>query len=241
MVAATINHANFVGLAPNADADRCAVQKVLSDAEATFAEVPLSRVLRHQLQRLVERASTADGSELAILLREFNNNIMVELSSAWFLMIPAERRDNYEQRKAPFGDAVATTFANAIPDIGAASRCFALDEWTACVFHLMRALEHGLHALAAKVGLDPDAMAQENWKNVIDQIEKAIRAMEAAPKTPEKISRIQSLSSAAAQFRYFKDAWRNHASHAKTIYDQHEGERVWTHTKTFMEQMAAIP
>ena len=104
----------------------------------------------------------------------------------------------------------------------------------------MRALEHGLRALAEKVGLDQGAMSHENWRSVIDQIERKIRLIEAEPKTPEKLARVTSLSDAALQFRYFKDAWRNHVSHARATYDQHSAERVWTHTETFMRQLAAI-
>jgi len=95
----------------------------------------------------------------------------------------------------------------------------ALGEWTACVFHSMRVLEHGLRELASRVELSADAMAQENWKNVIDQIEAKIRAMEALPKSAEKSASLKVYSQAALQFRYFKDAWRNYISHTSEPSD----------------------
>ena len=239
--ATAIRLANYAGLPEDTETDRQAFREAICEALPAFAELPLSRVIRAQIERLGRAVDHADGNTLALLTQELHENVVVEMTSAWFLMIEADKREAYEQRNPPFGDVVAKEFMNAVQDIAAASRCFALDEWTACIFHLMRVLEHGLRALAIKVALPPDAMAHENWKNVIDQIESKIREMEKDPKTPAKIARIGVLSSAATQFRYFKDAWRNHVSHSGASYDQHEGERVWTHVKAFMQHMAANP
>ena len=236
--AAAIHAANAFGAAKDDSADRMAVREALNEAALPLAELPLSRVIQSQFERLKRSVDHADGAELVILVREFCNNLMVELSSAWFLMISAEEREFYEQREPAFGAAVASAFAKASDDVSAASRCFALEEWTACVFHLMRVLEHGLRALAATVGLPTEAMRHENWKNIIDQIERKIREMESLPKSPEKVSKIQFLSEAAIQFRYFKDSWRNHVSHAHASYDRHSGYPVWLHVKAFMQHMA---
>jgi hypothetical protein len=103
----------------------------------------------------------------------------------------------------------------------------------------MRVLEHGLKKLAGEVDLPSDSMEHENWKNIIDQIEKKIREMEGLKKTPEKIERLKVLSGAAVQFRYFKDAWRNHVSHAHASYDNHSAPQVWTHVREFMRSIAS--
>jgi len=211
--------ANQAGLLADDDLDRRIIGEALQGAQDALADVPLSATVQAQFFRLKKALKDGNPSELAILVREFHANVTVELAASWFLMVPAPKRELYEQRAVPFGDGVAQAFPDAARDIAAASRCLALDEWTACVFHLMRALEHGLHKTADSVGLPPEAMALENWKNVIDQIEKKIRAIESEPKTPEKSERIRFLSQAAAQFRYFKDAWRNHVSHSRITYD----------------------
>lgn len=220
---------------------RAFVLDSLKELKPILDDLSLSRVLRYQFERLLKLAEKDPAPVLAALIPEYSNNLLTELSANWFLAIPADQRELYEQRTAPFGDAVEARFPKAAKDIRAAARCFALNEWTACVFHLMRTLEHGLRWLAVEVGLGADAMAHENWKNVIDLIEAKIRAMEGLPKSPEKIARLKELSRLASQFRYFKDAWRNHVSHAHESYDDREAENVWHHVKTFMEQMAAIP
>lgn len=229
---------NVSGMPEDIEADRQIVLKELTESGPEFEELPLSRVVKLQLERTKGRVEHANSEELIVLLRELHNNLLAELTSAWFLMIKADRREFYEMRAAPFGDNVASAFGDANRDIAAASRCYALDEWTACVFHLMRALEHGLRIMAKKVGLSAEAMAHENWKNIIDQVEKKIREIEGEPKSPEKIERTRVFSAAAVQFRYFKDAWRNHVSHSHASYDEREADTIYTHVKAFMGQMA---
>ncbi len=102
----------------------------------------------------------------------------------------------------------------------------------------MRALEHGLLWLAKRVNLDPEDMKREQWKNIIDQIEKKIRAMESEPKSAEKSVKVQFLSEAATQFRWFKDAWRNDAAHAHVHYDEREGALIFLHISDFFRHIA---
>lgn len=220
--------------------DAAILTKEITESKSAIDELPLSAVLKAQYVRLEKRAiGGADANELMVMLREFYNNLLHEVAGHWFLVIRVERREMFEQRLPPFGERVADRFPEAIQDIAAACRCYALDEWTACVFHCMRVLEHGLGAMGREVELDPDAMKLENWKNVIDQIERAIRSMEALPKSTQKSERLRVLSAAAADFRYFKDAWRNHVSHSRVTYDERETHKVLGHVQTFMEQLAA--
>jgi hypothetical protein len=102
----------------------------------------------------------------------------------------------------------------------------------------MRVLEHGLRALADRIGLPTDAMAHENWKNVIDRIAARIWGIETLPKSVEKSAALKAYSEAAVQFRYFKDAWRNYVSHTNEPSDEREALSVWGHVKDFMEQLA---
>ena len=98
----------------------------------------------------------------------------------------------------------------------------------------MRVLEHGLRALALRVSLTIPAELQ-NWHNIIDQIEKEIRTLQQAPRTAERDAELKFCSESAAQFRYFKDAWRNHVSHAKEAYDSFQAESIMSHVRDFMQ------
>jgi hypothetical protein len=224
---------------PGAPSPADVVKAALADADHQFKELKFSKVLRSQWERLLQRSNDAAPlSEMAILLRELNNNLLTELSDAWFLMIPADRRFVYEQPHPIFGANTHQAFPGARRDIAAAGRCYALDEWTACVVHLMRALEHGLRWLAKRVGLKPEDVEKENWKKVIDLIEKKIRELEQLPKGPTKSENVQFLSEAATQFRWFKDAWRNDAAHGNEYYDEREGAPIFLHISDFFRHIS---
>lgn len=225
---------------PKAPQPTDVVMSALKSADHEFKDLKLSKVLRSQWERLLKRAEEDDATlmELAILMRELNNNLLVELSSAYFLLIPADKRFAYEQPQPIFGPDVERAFPDAKRDLSAAGRCFAVDEWTACVTHLMRALEYALRWLAKRAGLKPDEYEGENWKNVIDRIEKKIRELEQLPKSPAKSENVQFLSEAATQFHWFKDAWRNQAAHAHVFYDDRDGIQIFLHLSDFFRHLA---
>ena len=39
---------------------------------------------------------------------------------------------------------------------------------------------------------------------------------------------MQFYSETATQFRYFKNAWRNHVSHSNATYDEAQAEKIMT-------------
>jgi len=131
---------------------------------------------------------------------------------------------------------VEAAFPEAVKDIDAANRCYALDEWTACVFHSMRVLEHGLRLTAKRFNVD---FAVDSWHKVIKGIEDAIAALRNKQGlTEEDRKEISYYSDAASQFRYFKDSWRNHVSHGREHYDERDAEKVLTHVREFMQHLA---
>lgn len=152
-----------------------------------------------------------------------------ELTSKAFLFVPSPRAEFFEEFEGapfdvPFGHDGADKFPSATPDIREARRCIAFGRDTACVFHLMRVLERGLAALASKFSV---SFAYENWKNVLDQIEKQIPALE-RPCPRVRPSRV----------RLFKDAWRNHVMHGRGVYEFQAAKKLRGHVGDFMRHLA---
>jgi len=207
--------------------------------------VPISFPVMRQVQRLAQETAPSNQApdHRALLANALTTRqaIADDLSQHFFFYIDGKRRQLVDQKEPPFGESVANKFGNANRDVEAAARCLALSENTACVFHLMRVLQYGLVALGGSVGLDPDALKRENWKNIIDQIEKRIREIEAKPKSsPIKADTLRAYSAAATQFRYFKDAWRNHVAHGEDTYDERTADAVFNHTREFMQDLAGV-
>jgi hypothetical protein len=70
-----------------------------------------------------------------------------ELRDITFLFI-REREVEFYENDLLFGSDVQSNFPSATSDIKEAGNCFATGRATACVFHSMRVVEHGLRSLA---------------------------------------------------------------------------------------------
>jgi hypothetical protein len=138
-----------------------------------------------------------------------------------------------------FGEAVSAKFPDAVSDIREAGNCFATGRHTACVFHLMRVLEKGLFALAKSLRIKTlKTFNYENWQNIIDQIESKIREAEKSPRSPKKTENLKRLGDAAKEFRYIKNAWRNHVMHSRVSYNESEAESILRHVGEFIKALA---
>lgn len=131
----------------------------------------------------------------------------------------------------PFGQDVADNFSSAEYDISEASKCMAFERWTACVMHLMRVLEVGLGSLAKSFDLDPN----ENWNTLLNQIEAKLK--EVGKKT-HGADEEQFAAEAATHFRSIKNAWRNHAMHARETYDEERAVAIYDSVRSFMRHLS---
>ena len=137
------------------------------------------------------------------------------------------------------GDWGATlgSFRSAKKDIDEAVDCYACGHETACVFHCMRILEHGLRELASAVNLTFDVQV---WNDIINQIESAIRDLgNSWGRSTLKSEWMGFYSEAAKEFFHFKDGWRNHVSHNHATYDEPSARNVLEHVRTFMNHLSS--
>ena len=127
------------------------------------------------------------------------------------------------------------SFPSSWRELGHSSRCLAFDQSTASVFHSMRAIEFPLHSLANALAITP---SNPNWENIINDCEKAIKAISPQSGTSWKDEK-QFYSEAAVNFRYFKDAWRNHAMHAKVSYERRDAKEILEHSRSLIEHLSS--
>jgi hypothetical protein len=164
-----------------------------------------------------------------------------EISARLFLYVPTESAKYYENDEF-LADETRIKFPKATGEMRAAANCYALSQPTASVFHSMRAAELALRAMAGAFGSSvnfPHGIEVAQWQTVIEQIEKAIAEKEKAmAKGLTKQEEMKFWSDAAVQFRYFKDAWRNHVSHSKETYDEPQALTILLHVKQLLDNLA---
>lgn len=161
-----------------------------------------------------------------------------ELSSKLFMFVPNERAAFWENDDL-LSDEAKAAFPSAAAELRSAGNAYAAALYEGSVFYSMRAVEHGLLALAEDVGVNCDA---QNWQNIINEIQAAIEGMRkngipGLSKT-DKNGRLQFLSEAAKEFAYFKDGWRNYVMHTKVPYTEHQALTVLSHVRDFLQSLS---
>ena len=131
---------------------------------------------------------------------------------------------------------LGSRFPSCSIDIEETGKCFACNRHTAAVMHCMRVLEHGLRALCLALDLP---FGERTWHRSLDAIEKRISVLDSQVKQKSawKIKR-QFYAEAAAEFKHFKDAWRNHAAHGREHYDEERADKIIEHTRSFMRVLS---
>ncbi len=173
-------------------------------------------------------------------------------------LIPYEKQ-LFINSEALFGNKVRKEFPSAAPDIKESGNCMAVGLNTAAIFHLMRAVEHGIRALAqhfnvkviGKKKKTPVDMA--TWDQAITEIDRRISKklrsvipLSGQPKHQTATKRPKSKLEADKVFYRtvihellaFKDVWRNHVMHTHGAYTDEDVMHAYAHTRAFMERLA---
>jgi hypothetical protein len=170
-------------------------------------------------------------SDLSHTIEQVSNSILWEMEDLHFFHMPTKQAEFYGQIE-PFGREVNMKFLRVHYDMVEAGNCFAMGRSTACVFHLMRIMEVGVQEFGKKLGVN--LATDKNWQNILDELNKAIRAL------PTKAHGTVDMSRAAANLYAVKLAWRNEVMHPNDTYTLEEAKNLIGQVKLFMEQLAAI-
>jgi hypothetical protein len=209
---------------------RDCLQELRDDAEksrlsaiASQADVVLKKWTTDDVDPMIVRA----------IISQFIGTAQTELAKHMYFRIADTERAFYESVRMEESAAIA--FPSSVRDIREAGKCFALDRTTACVLHLMRALECPLQALVRVLDFTP---SNPNWETVINECEREIRKIGQLKARPTWKEDESFYSEAALNFRYFKNAWRNHAMHGRDTYDKGDAYEIFTHVVGFMEHLS---
>ncbi len=196
-----------------------------SQALSRASDFPVTaRVLVHHLKAMVELAES-------------------ELKKRKVLALPVNIAKFYDQER-PMGEAIYRAFKSARFDITQAGNCLACGNNFASAFHLMRAVEVGLWALAAdrQIPLAGEGRIEfSNWGRIIGQLEKVAGEVQGWRSSPEKEQAHEFYNKALAEIRTFNDGWRRHLAHVRPSpgMDESEAVALWGHVSRFLGTLAS--
>ena len=177
--------------------------------------------------------------DLADLIKTLMQELEFELERMMVFSVLGEDAEFYENPGKWF-PVSPTAFPSAKYDIEESCKCYALERYTACVYHAMAILQAGLYAMAHQLGVFlkyPLELAE--WQEVISAIEAKIEPLRQLPRShPQRDELLSFYSGCATHFRFLKDAWRNHVAHMREKYDRNAAHTILMQVRDFMEQLS---
>ncbi len=183
--------------------------------------------------------------ELANLLRPLVVDLHLrtadELGDRFFLVMPPEAAQFYNQEEPLFGKDVDLKFPAASFDISEAGKCHALNRDTACVFHLMRTVEVGIDGVRKCLGIpDPVKQAERNWGAILrklghefDRRKTTEVPMWAHPKDADFFAEVYVSLDA------IRNVWRNATMHVEKKYTSQVARHIHQAVQGFMRKLAS--
>jgi hypothetical protein len=127
-------------------------------------------------------------------------------------------------------------FKDAQADIKEAGNCLALSQGTACLFHLMRAMEVAVRRLSKR--LNVTITPHTTWRQMTGLMDDQIR------KKPENTAVLKrkknDWEAARANLHHVGSVWRNNTMHPATTYTPSQARDVFQAVRVFMTALAAL-
>ena len=172
---------------------------------------------------------------IATAITHFMSRLQDELDSQYFVHLDEQDVQFYGQ-KAAFGAVVAKKFPKAAEDIEGAGNCLALQQPTACVFHLMRAMEIAVRRLSnrLKVTITP----QTTWRQMTGNMDPKIKAM--PERTEQQKRKKNDWEAARANLHHIGSVWRNNTMHPANSYTRSQAGDVFNAVRVFMTGLSCL-
>ncbi|MBK5260526.1 MAG: hypothetical protein JJE51_13120 [Thermoanaerobaculia bacterium] len=180
--------------------------------------------------------------EIEVILRAVRESIIAELSREVSISIPRAYADHVDNEQL-FGGETYEAFPGARADIRDAGNALAVGLDTSAVFHLMRAVEVALRALAReqRVRLPRNRPIEfAEWQDMITAVRTNVdKVLGQWKRGPQKAAALEFYGDLLNQFSGFKDAFRNHVMHSRKTYSHAEATEVIASVKSFFARASS--
>jgi hypothetical protein len=202
--------------------------------EATRLDLQSTLIRLNRLLMLHEQIDL-NLSVVANDFKEIRRQFEDDLRSKHFLFVPHEKMVFWDQ-KEPFGGNVSKKFKTSIGDIRCAGNCLALGQGTACVFHLMRAMEVAVKKLASR--LQMRITPRTTWRQLTGNMDQVIANM--PDDTFTKKRKKENWEHSRANLHHVGDVWRNSTMHPATAYTPAQALDVFNACRVFMNGLCDL-
>ena len=142
-------------------------------------KLPMSAMSAERLLNSVKSETELKRKTLLYLTNDVLGRLKDELSTRFIFMVSADKEPFYDsctQASLSKSDFV-TKFPDMIEDLSEAGNCFALERYTACVFHLMRIMEKAVQKFADRIGLSMTSVCDKEWQVILNEMRGQLNSL----------------------------------------------------------------
>ncbi|HZL30917.1 MAG TPA: hypothetical protein VFC54_07645 [Pseudolabrys sp.] len=229
------NSVNFNLNAEQINGIKIGLQDTLGNLKRIAILSDLNDAIGPELDRFQTALTIESLSQLSGRADHLRDRVQDELQNEWYFQVDRAEAQFYG-KKTLFGDHVATKFKDAAYDIENAGNCLALQQPTACVFHLMRSMEVALRSLGTRlhVKIGP----KDTIGKILNDITPKLNAM--PDQTESQKRKKERWAEARANLFHVKQAWRDNSMHGKQRYDRAHAYAIFMAVRTFMAHLASL-
>jgi hypothetical protein len=186
----------------------------------------ISTLLRHSFLRYPASSFLSELQQLIVRIEEdLRKRNFAFVQSGW---------DAYYEQPDAFG--LGSKFKECRMDIQRAGNCLALQEGTACVFHLMRAMEVTVRKLSKRLRLP--VTSKTTWRMLTGAMDGKISAM--PDNTVVQKRKKNKWEEARTNLHHVGSVWRNNTMHPATSYTPIQAREVFNAVRVFMNALADL-
>ena len=184
---------------------------------------------------MASSSAESKGEFIAKYLRHLINMIVNELEDRMVCYFNDDETKFLVSGNSLFDPLVIGAFPSAKNDLEEAAQCLGHARYTACVFHLMRAMETAVRKIADHLNAEivDEKGHLKTWQGILDAINKEVKGMS---KGADK----NRWSEVSALLYNAKNAWRNDTMHPnkEELYTEHSSRDVFEAVRSFMNRLA---
>jgi hypothetical protein len=182
----------------------------------------------------------ADRQKMQFHIEHITERVVEELNEQLFLHIPSDKTKYYKHEDL-FGSEIGTKFSKAREDLTNAGTAYALGLNTACVFHLMRVMEHCVQRFGQRLKVTAIDVKRETWHQIMLHVHKQVDALPGGVRaTVAQTNRKQRFVDAANRLDHVRIVWRNDVMHPKATYDEAEALKILGGVQAFLESIVKL-
>jgi len=172
-------------------------------------------------------------------IEHITDRIIDEVREQSFLHVKKDRK-HYYMNPSLFGEDIDRKFSKVAEDIGNAGNCFALRQYTASVFHIMRVMEYCVQRFGKKLHIPID-VKNETWYQIMDQVNSSVKRLPGGKNaTASQNKRKERYAMAAGRLDHVRIVWRNPVMHPKDTYDENQALEVLDGVGKYLESIVKL-